>query len=413
MRVKLPKVQNIFKILAASLITSVFISSILIALPQTERYFKKARYDLTLSPKIWRKEYTLELEFKARDLNKKDKKIEETKQIIESRLRKFGIENSEVKEIRHKDKNKATIKIEVESDEDQKIVDQLISQRYFLRFVTRKDGVNFDDTSNQFAIYDINNYENTPYTLHDFREVYVTKLKASTGEYSYFTIYKPWEYKAEKFYKSFDKLAGQYAGIAIDGFVSPIVVPVTAGNKTSGVTARNPFALGITSDPIEAKASSILLNSGVIPVNYTVKNSKELKVVSFTYDYSRAALLLIIINAIIYLMLSLLTKKGDLLTFVSYGLAAATFITLSKLLQIPLQPISLIYTAIILTFLMPFFINSPRISIILFLLASVLRLVSTDYIRGIASYIISVILLFIVITHITNYLRKLIHTVLR
>src|SRR5690606_33704449 len=125
------------------------------------------------------------------------------------------VQNIQFSDIKSDARDKAYIKITVETDKEKDFVETLISQRYYLRFVIRKDGVNFDDENNIIAQYDRTNYLNTPYTLHDFRQVYITELKTSSGEMAYFSIYKPWEHKAGRFYSYFDRYAGEYAGISI------------------------------------------------------------------------------------------------------------------------------------------------------------------------------------------------------
>ena len=85
---KLPKLKNFFRVVLAALLTSLFISVILISLPQTERFFKNARYDVSLASPIWKKEYILELTLKPKDFNEKKEKVSLTKKILETRLTK-------------------------------------------------------------------------------------------------------------------------------------------------------------------------------------------------------------------------------------------------------------------------------------------------------------------------------------
>ncbi|HRI05877.1 MAG TPA: hypothetical protein PLV59_02965 [Candidatus Dojkabacteria bacterium] len=413
-KLKLPKLKNFFRVILAAILTSVLISTILISLPQTEKVFKNARYDITLANPIWRKEYILELNIKPKDLNEKREKVSLTKKIIENRLKKYGVQEVQFQDLKSNERDIARVKVTVETDKDKSSVDQLISQRYYARFVTRKAGVNFEDEKNQFAQFDIANYDNTPYTLHDFREVYITKLKATTGEKSYFAIYKPWEHRATNFYEYFDRYAGQYAGLAIDGFVSPIVVPVTVSSSqsTSGVVARNPFAVGMNGSDNEAKLLGILNNTGVIPVQYTLESSKDLKVTNFNVDYIKATALFAVLSFTLIVLNYLLTQKGSFASFLSYFVTAGFVVTGLKLTQFPVQPIVAIYTAILLTTLLPFFLNSRKIIVTLGALGIVLHLLGLGYIRDVGLLLAVIMFTYLFTGYIVRNLMKLIRSII-
>lgn len=412
MKIKLPKLKSAFQIIFAAVISSLLISTVLISLPQTEKVYDKARYDITLSPEVWKKEYTLELTIKAKDFNKRDKKVSETKSIIEKRLKKYGVQEVQIKEIASNSRDKAVLLIRVETDKDESSVDQLVSQRYYARFVLRKEGVNFEDPTNQFAQFDIENYVNTPYSLHEFRQVYITTLRSSTGEDAYFSIYKPWEHKAGEFYSYFDKYAGQYAGIAIDGFVSPILVPITNSGQTSGIVARNPFAIGMNGDADDAEVLSILSNTGVIPVEYSQTATKDLASKSIEVDYIKMTILFSTLSATILILLYVLNKRGTYTTFISYALTATTFIAVSKLLGIPLQPIVLLYTNITLTFLLPIFIASKQVTVALALLGLLLYFLGAGFMQNVGIVMFYVLTTYIIMQYVVSHLGRLINTIM-
>ncbi|HVX92685.1 MAG TPA: hypothetical protein VHA74_01060, partial [Candidatus Dojkabacteria bacterium] len=173
---------------------------------------------------------------------------------------------------------KPELLITVISNKDQSDIERLVGQRYFIQFVLRKSGVNFDDTKNPLTPYDIANYNLTEFTRYYFRTVYITKLKATSGSYAYFAIYKPWTNDFDKFYNYFDPYAGQYAGISVDGFVNPIMIPSTQIQNSSGNIQRQPFAIALSTDEKAANVQNILLNSGVIPVNYALLKTNDLSI---------------------------------------------------------------------------------------------------------------------------------------
>ncbi|MBI2357103.1 hypothetical protein HYV12_03590 [Candidatus Dojkabacteria bacterium] len=407
MKIKLPKFKLFLRIILAAFITSLLISTILIALPQTEKIYSKIRYDITIAPKIWKKEYRLEMSIKPKDRNKREKKVAETKAILEKRLRKYGVQEIHFKDIKSEERDTAVVLVTIESDKDQTSVENILTQRYYLRFVLRKEGVNFEDEKNQFALYDINNYTFTPYTLHDFRSVYITKLKSTSGEKSYFSIYKPWEYKAPEFYKYFDKYAGQYAGLAIDGFVSPIIVPVTAANSSRGVTSRNPFALGVNGDGNDIKLLNILNNTGVIPLSYAQTSSKDLKTSTFTVDYIKAAILLSVLTLTVLILNNVLTKRGTFIDGLSYFITATTVVAGLKLFAIPVQPIIIIYVGILLTFLVPLFLNSRAITIAMATIGLLLSYIGMGYIRDAGILLFVVLTVYLGIKETVTYLFRL------
>lgn len=401
------KIKSFFRIVTAALISSVLISTVLISLPYTERVYDKVRYDVTLAPKIWKEQYTLELNVKPADFDRKAKKVSETKAILERRLRQYGVQEINFREERSNVRDVAILVLTVETDKDKESVERLISQRNYLRFVLRKEGVNFEDEENPFAQYDPANYVKTPFSLHYFRQIYITELQATGGEKTTFSIYKPWEYKANDFYEYFDKYAGQYAGIEIDGFVSPIIVPITASSVTGGITARAPFALGVSGTKNDIKILNILNNTGVIPVKYTLKEQKSINIKEFEFDYIKTILVISILTTIIYIANYLFTKNGSLISFFAYGLTATTVIAGMKMLSVPIQPITMLYTALTLTILLPILSNSKAVSITIALLGLLLSFTGIGYILDIGRNLFYILTTFVVLQYTLTYLTNL------
>jgi hypothetical protein len=400
--------RSFFRIVLAALISSVLISTLLISLPSTEKLYEKVRYDITFAPEFWKNEYTLDLSIKASDFSRREKKIEETKAVLEKRLRKYGVQEIQFSEKVSDSRDKAILVLKIESDKDKESVERLIAQRYYLRFVLRKEGVDFESEENQFAVYDPENYTGTPFTLHHFRQVYITKLKTTTGEDGYFSIYKPWEYRAGKFYEYFDKYAGQYAGVQIDGFVSPIVVPVTASGVSGGITSRLPFALGVTGESNDIKILNILTNTGVIPVEYDLVDTKELKSPSFEVNFLKTSLLFILLTVIIYIASYLFTKKGSLTSFMAFAITSTTVVTVMKLFSIPLQPITAVYSALLVTTLLPILMDSKAVSLTIALIGLILSYIGSGYIRDVGIYTFYILSTFVALQYVISYLIKLV-----
>ena len=177
--------------LAMILISSLIIVIGLISLPLTEKIKEDISYNLITKDNLyWEKEYTLELD--TSDVAEIDKKkyIEKTKDILYRRLNKAGLEEVSIYEENSKENN--ILKVYVKTSENESFVDNLVENRFFVTVVTRKDNVDFDSEDNQYAYLFGENYNATEFTGSSFRNVFITILKNSSVEYSYFAVLNTW-----------------------------------------------------------------------------------------------------------------------------------------------------------------------------------------------------------------------------
>lgn len=274
--------SQIFDYTIVILISSAIVATTFLAAPKSEtlfpsQIFKDQRFDLNVKEKsYWKKEFTLET-------NDKDpQKLNETKDILFKRLQKLGVEEVQITN------QESVIRVIVQTTLDEKTVENIISTRGFIRIVTRKADADF--TTNQIAIFLKSNYDDTPWTRYDFRTIYIAKLLNSNQEKSYFALFKPWPNDATRFAEFENKYAGQTLGVAIDDFVSPVTIS-TAKNKQ--------FAMGIGGDEAQANFYSIIFNTGVIPLEYSVKDSKNLDPQVYNINYIQALLAIVIVMLVI------------------------------------------------------------------------------------------------------------------
>jgi len=190
---KKPK-QNIKKILNSFLLIllgALFISTILISLPLTEKVSDKFPFNLTTkNEEYWSKEYVI-------SVNSSDKgEINKIKQIIYKRLRNYGVEKVNIFSDIISD-TESQLRIVVNTTKDRELVYKLVSSQYSFRIVSRKKEVDFDNPENPYAITMRENYEDTEWDYNDFRTVYIpkSKLRTSDGGKQFFAIFKPWPNK--------------------------------------------------------------------------------------------------------------------------------------------------------------------------------------------------------------------------
>ena len=168
---KKPK-QNIKKILNSFLLIllgALFISTILISLPLTEKVSDKFPFNLTTkNEEYWSKEYVI-------SVNSSDKgEINKVKQIIYKRLRNYGVEKVNIFSDIISD-TESQLRIVVNTTKDRELVYKLVSSQYSFRIVSRKKEVDFDNPENPYAITMRENYEDTEWDYNDFRTVYIQR----------------------------------------------------------------------------------------------------------------------------------------------------------------------------------------------------------------------------------------------
>lgn len=334
-RFRLPKVNlkgssvaGFFNYILVILLTSVIFVDILIALPLTERVTNLVSYDLeTKNELYWAKEYTLELY--TTDLINKEEAINGVKNILDKRLVSLGVEKRTITSESLDEKD--IVKVSVQSTKPQIFVDELVRSPFILNIVTRKGDVNFDDPEDPYAAYLGQNYESTEFTRSTFRNIYITQLKNSANEYSYFALFKtwPWESKWNTFLKDHQ---GELIGVSIDGFVTPMQIPLDDISN---------FALPIsTTERDEMKLISILYNSGVMPTSYTLVEQTAVQVEQIESDYVKITEGILIAVVLIYLYLLLIdrTPKKVLVTAgLSTLITLASWITYLKIAAIPVD----------------------------------------------------------------------------
>ena len=164
---KKPK-QNIKKIpksILLVLVGAIFISTVLISLPLTERISDKVSFNLSTKNKdYWSKEYVV-------SVNTTDKReLRKIKQIIYKRLRNYGVEKVSIFSDVVSDTD-SEFRIVVNTTKNKELVYKLVSNQHSFEIVTRKGNVNFEDTENPYAITMRENYEDTEWDYNDFRTV--------------------------------------------------------------------------------------------------------------------------------------------------------------------------------------------------------------------------------------------------
>ncbi len=335
-------------LLLSSIFSAIIFSLVLIAIPQTEKLLKTVRYDIVQAPAQWQQSYILQLTINSQDQSNSANLIAQTESIIYNRLKSYGVETVTFQQTKQ-DKTHPEVTVTVVSSKDQADIEQLVGQRYFLQFVIRKPGVKFDDTSNPLVNYDISNYTLTEFTRYYFRTVYVTKLRSTSGTDAYFAIYKPWPNSSDKFFSYFDPYVGQEEGISIDGFVNPIMIPTTQIQNSNGNLQRQPFAIALSTDAKAANVQNILLNSGVIPIEYNLSKTNTLKLDGNDNNY----LHFVEISAavvILSLVLGLIFKKKEFDTvkflFIS-AIPIFTLITIAKVISYAVLPYDLFIAYVI------------------------------------------------------------------
>ena len=181
--------KEIFNYFVSVVISASILALVLISLPLTEKVSSSASYDLVNKNNMyWSKEYILELNTSQSSNIQKD--TANLKSVLQKRLRNFDVEQSSITSYQEDDKY--YLKVEIQTSKEQELVEQLIKNPFIINIVTKKDDVNYEDTENPLIPYLEENYNKTEFTRKDFRTIYITKLKNTSGEYSYFGIFKAW-----------------------------------------------------------------------------------------------------------------------------------------------------------------------------------------------------------------------------
>jgi hypothetical protein len=273
----------------------------------------------------WSKEYILELNTSQSSNIQKD--TANLKSVLQKRLRNFDVEQSSITSYQEDDKY--YLKVEIQTSKEQELVEQLIKNPFIINIVTKKDDVNYEDTENPLIPYLEENYNKTEFTRKDFRTIYITKLKNTSGEYSYFGIFKAWPLSS-KWNEFLNKYIGQTVGVSIDGFVTPVQI------NEDKIFAPSVSAI----DEQYAKVTSILYNSGVSPMSYsTIKEEeKPLNIAEVDYIKLTEGILIAILFIYVYLLVVEKTRKSIILkSGVATVLTVSSWITYLKLSATPVD----------------------------------------------------------------------------
>lgn len=333
---KLPKfklnlnVKPILNYILIIVVTALFLASIFIALPLTEKYISQTNYNLNLKDNTyWSQEFIVSTE------NTETKALNDLRNIFYKRLKGFGVE--EVSTYVEDSK----IRIDVTTSKDKDLVKELISNKFEVKIVTRKADVNFDDSENTYAYMLGTNYDATEWDRSDFRNVYITKLKTNNGEYSNFAIFKLWPTGEERFRNFLKQYNGVSIGVDIDGFVTPHVVDTTS----------QIFAIPISSDNVDhIKVMSLLYNSGVVETNFKIDSQTDSETTVPTVNYVQVTLGILIALAVLYfyLFISKTTSPDILLrSLLATTLTISIYLAFLKIFQIPVDTFMLSLEAIL------------------------------------------------------------------
>lgn len=314
-------IKPILNYIVVVVCTAVFLATLFMALPLTEKFLKNSSYNLNpKSEMYWSKEYVLTLD------TQDSKIVEGTRDIIYKRLNKFDVEEFSTYV---EDTNK--IRIVITSAKKKDLVEELLKNRFDIQIVTRKDDFNYEDTKDPYAYLLASNYNPTDWSRSDFRNVYITNLRNSSGTYSNFAIYKLWP-TAEKKFKDFLKTyTGKTIGISIDGYVTPHQVS----------TDYSVFAVPVaTEDKASLRVVDILYNTGVIGTNFSVTSQTDLNVNIPQVDYIKMTIGIFVglLLLYIYLFISKQTHSYVLTkSLISTALTISIYLAFLKIFKIPVD----------------------------------------------------------------------------
>lgn len=332
-------VKSFTNYIATILFSTVIFASILIALPLTEQYLNNLSYNInSKDSQYWAKEYLLTLESN----DKQD--AEKVRNILFRRLNKFGVE--EVSTYGEYTEDIKQIRIEIQTSKTLENVEELIRNPFQIQMVTRKDDVDFNNEEDPYAYLLASNYNATEWERKDFRNIFLTELKDSSGEDSYFAIFKPWLTNRGGFENFLIQHADEYIGVNIDGFVTPYYVQ--AGNTDT-------FAVQLSTKDLEQiEVTNILYNSGIMPTSYNLESEIEIDVIGkeLSYIWTSVGIVVATIATYAYLFFFKNSSPEILITsLVTTILITAFYITILKLWAIPTDTFILAIDAILIALL--------------------------------------------------------------
>lgn len=369
MKIRLPRFnfKTIFRYILLLISTSIIFTFIAVSFPQTEKIIDTQRFDLKLLDKeLTAKQYILDLTFQPEQIVNKWKLVNQTKDTIYNRLTKFGVEYTRI-EYKDTEENKGQLIVSVYTTKDQSTIQSILSQRGEIKLVVKKEEANFENEEDPYARYLETNYNDSGLTRNDFRTIFVTQLKTTAGDEAYFGIFKPWMWNTKKYDDFLKNNSGKEGGMSIDGFVTPTTIPVYQG--VSANQAKPIFAIGIANDQSVANNQDIILNSGVIPLEYSYKEVSDLEINNINFDLYRVFGLVILASIIVTILLNMSDIKVSNQSILSISLIFMLYVSYLKILSIPILSLSLIIGAIFLV-LMNLIIENSEDSIKSYILLS-------------------------------------------
>ncbi len=396
-KIKLPNIKinmkGVLNYFLVILLTSFILITVLISLPLTETISSNITYDLKVKNNdYWAKEYTLDLG------ESQDWVVNDVKSIIYRRLNKLGVEKVTMSS--NSNEGKQYLHILVQSSIMQSYVDEMVRNPFIINIVTRNQEIDFEDPENPYAIYLSENYIPTEFKRENFRNIYITNLKNSSNEYSYFALFKTWPWNTD-WNKFMDENKGLEVGVQIDGFVTPVTVPAT-----SPVIFAVPLS---TTDKEESKLVSILYNSGVMPVSYTVSDQQNVQVDNIEADYIKLTLGIMIAVITIYTYL-LIIEKVDRKTLITCGLTTlitiSTYIAYLKIASVPVDIFLLCIEIIVMIALLRMTVENSESRIIVNVLLVFVVILTALLGTGYAKIFASDMLILLVLGYISEMISR-------
>ncbi|MDX9739135.1 MAG: hypothetical protein RBT33_02125 [Candidatus Dojkabacteria bacterium] len=412
---RLPKIKikridfkYVFNYLFVIILTSLILVAILISLPLTERVSSQVTYDLkTKSELYWAKDYTLQLDIW--DRIDKEKILDRTTSTLYKRLSKYGVEKIDMYTFTQGEME--YINIHVQSSMPQEYVDELIRSPFIINIVTRNPDIDFEDPENPYAIYLQDNYLDTEFTRDSFRNIYVTKLKNSANEYSYFALFKTWPWNSQ--WKTFlEDYQGIEVGVSVDGFVTPVQIPTTQPIV---------FALPIsTEEKEEAKLINLLYNTDTIPEPYTLIDEQQVPIEDIEGDYIKILEGVLLATIVIYAYLLLInktSKKTLILSALSTVITISLWVSYLKIMSIPtdifLLTIEILAMIAILRITTENSESKIVVNVLLALIASLVAILGTGYAKIFASDLFVLLMLGIISQQIAWFYTTKVKNILK
>jgi hypothetical protein len=388
------------------LISGIILSTLFFALPKTEdflpeNFLGEERFDLnTKEGSYWKEEFTIILDID--DESSKSRDIKTVENILYKRLRRAGAEEIQITKSEHYDD---ALKIIVQTTAEQTKIRNLISQRGHMELVVPKEDLEIDE-DDFFQMYLRENYEGTGWTRAEFRNILIKTLLDSEGERSYFAIFKPWPQDQGKFSRFLENYEGGIIGWAVDDFVRPIGIDEFS---------KELFAVGLGPDPRQADFYDILLNTGDIPLEYTLIAEIQKKPDVIEIDYLQVTIAIIASMMVLtaYLYLSERQQQKKVFEFALSLLLTFSFsFTILKIYHIPVDLFVLIIVSILtIIYLKLICLRSTEIKTIIafaLTLAILMILLGTGYVPILGKYLLFVILSSTVIRRLVQiYFEKI------